>query len=427
MQIRRDYSQPFFSDRRRRRGRGFWLLVFVMGLVIGGGLTYIDSNFFEVQNAALHMVGQGPPPTPFASEWAERGYGLFMAGDIEDAVGMFEQAVILQPTNVDYLYEYGRALIEVGRFADAINVGDEAIDANPRDPRGYAIKARALDLNGESESAIPIGQQGLQVRADFAPLHAALASAYRNIDRYDVALDYAEEAVRLDPLDAGARRVLALNLMWVGQREAAIQQLEEAISINPNLTAPYFELAVLYRSQNEFEMAVATYESILSIDPGNPKANLRLCQVYIQVGQDNRAQGYCEDAITNDPGYADAMATLGWVMYRRRNYEGAIEMFRTCEATGITEETINEDTIRCFYMRGLAHYYLGDEHCDDAWNYLQLSLQLTKRLAPYVQETVDSQIRDGLSGVTTRCTGYIGAPMPTAIPPTPIPPTPIGG
>lgn len=459
MQIRRDYSQPFFSDRRRRRGRGFWLLVFFMGALVGGGLAYIDSNFFQLQNAALHAIGQGPAPTPFASNWAEEGYNRFMAGDMEQAAEMFGSAVRLQPTNVDYLYEYGRALLELARFEEAIAIGDQAINANPRDPRGYAIKARALDLNDQSEAAIPVGQQGLQVRADFAPIHAALASAYRNIDRYDVALDYAEQAIELDPLDANARRIYALNLMWVGRRDEAIEQLEEAIAINPNLTAPYFELAVLYRSQNEFELAVATYETVLTIDPGNPRANLRLCQVYIQIGQDSRAEGYCEDALFNDPNYAEAMSTLGWVMYRRRNYEGAIEQFRTCEQrlsavaaqpgrvtvseTGasllmqvgalsaeepgytIHVDDLNEDTIRCFYMRGLAHYYLGE--CDASWTLLNDSLDMTTGLPQYVADTVGSQIGDGLSGVTARCTGYIGRALPTAIPPTAIPPTPIGG
>ena len=37
------------------------------GELIGGGLVYIDSNFFQIQNSALHMIGQGPPPTPFGN------------------------------------------------------------------------------------------------------------------------------------------------------------------------------------------------------------------------------------------------------------------------------------------------------------------------------------------------------------------------
>lgn len=426
MQIRRDYSQPFFSDRRRKRRRHYWLFVLLFLAAIAGFLFFVDSQFHRLQVMALHMVGQGPEPTPFASTLAEQGYGAFLAGDVELAADLFGRAVAQQPGNVDYLYEYGRMLMENARYAEAIEVGERAIQASPRDPRGYAIKARALDLDDQSEAAIPVGQQGLQVNQNFAPLHAALAGAYRNIDRYDVALDYAEKAVELDPMDATARRTYALALIWVGRREEAIYQLNEAIAINPNLTAPYFELALQYRGENDFEMVVATYEAVLAIEPTNAKANLRLCQVYIQVGQDNRAQGYCEDALALEPDYAEAQSTLGWVRYRRRNYEGAIEMFRQCEANMLrTGEDVNEDTIRCWYMRGLAHYYLGQ--CDDAWNLLQQSLPMLGSLPTYAADTIGGQINSGLSGVTANCTAYLGRAMPTPIPPTAIPPTPIGG
>lgn len=426
MYVRRDYSQPFFSDRRRRRGRGYWLTILLFIAFVAGFLFFVDSNFYQLQVMALTAVGQGPEPTPFASTLAEQGYAAFLAGRVTDAADLFGRAVAQQPTNVDYLYEYARMLIESERYPEAIEIGERAIQAAPRDPRGYAVKARALDLNNESEAAIPVGQQGLQVDSNFAPLYYALASAYRNIDRYDVALDFAEKAVELDPMDATARRVYAFSLIWVGRRDEAIAQLEEAIALNPNLIAPYFELAGQYRGANDFEMVVATYETILTINPGDPKANLRLCQVYIQVGQDNRAQGYCEDALAAQPDYAEAQATLGWVMYRRRNYEGAIEMFEQCTSNlEMRGEEINEDTIRCYYMRGLAHYYLGQ--CDQAWNLLQESLPLAQTLPEYAANTIGGQIRDGLSGVTARCTAYLGRAMPTEIPPTPIPPTPIGG
>lgn len=426
MQIRRDYSQSFFSDRRRRRGRGYWFFVVFFIAILIGFLYFVDTNFYRLQVIALSAVGQGPEPTPFASQFAEEGYTAFLAGDVVRAADLFERAVAQQPTNVDYLYEYGRMLIENARYEEAIEVGDRAIQSSPGDPRGYAIKARSLDLNGESEVAIPIGQQGFQINPNFAPVLAALASAYRNIDRYDVALDYAEQAVLADPMDATARRVYALALIWVGRRDEAIAQLNEAIAINPNLPAPYFELAGQYRGANDFEMVVATYEAVLAINPQDPKANLRLCQVYIQVGQDNRAQGYCEDALTYDPDYAEAQSTLGWVMYRRRNYEGAIQMFRQCETNmAISGETINEDTIRCYYMRGLAHYYLGE--CNDAWTMLSESLPRLSSLPQYAADTIGGQIRAGMSGVTANCSGYAGRSMPTEIPPTAIPPTPIGG
>ncbi|MBK8020168.1 MAG: tetratricopeptide repeat protein [Chloroflexi bacterium] len=436
MQIHRDYSQPFFSQRRRRRGSWRWLLLFI--ILIGGFLFFVDSNFSQLQMVALDMVGQAPTATPFASELATIGMDFFVRGDLETARDYFRRAVMQQPTNVDYLYEYGRILLELGvdaleLFPEAVQVGDAAVQSAPSDPRGYAIKARALDLSGDSANAIPVGQAGLQNDAGFAPLYTALSSAYRNIDRYDVAIDTAERAIELDPLDPSARRVYALALIWVGRRQEALDQLEQAVGLNPNLVAPYFELASMYRAlavtdtaqgQEYYELAIATYEQVIAMQPRNAKAYLRLCEAYTQVGEHRRAQGYCEDALNLRPEYSEAWRALGQTQYPQRNYEGAIESFETCVALQ-SSRPIADQEIECHYLRGLAHYYLGQ--CPDAWEILSDSVNRVRQTSDDPENPVLINSLAGLRLVTENCTGFGGRALPTAIPPTAIPPTPIGG
>jgi tetratricopeptide (TPR) repeat protein len=224
--------------------------------------------------------------------------------------------------------------------------------------------------------------------------------------------------VELDPNDAAARRSYAFALIWVGERDAAIAQLEQAIALNPNLTTPYFELAYQYLNADRPEEAIATYEMILSMQPNNARAYLRLCEAFWRVRDDAQALGYCDDALTTDPNYADAYAQRGQVRYSRRNYEGAIEDFEQCVALG-------SERIECWYIRGLAHYYLGGEDCDDAWTILNESVSIITREG--IGEPVLSNTLAGLRLVTDNCSGYVGRALPTAIPPTAIPPTPIGG
>lgn len=440
MQIHRDYSQPFFSGRRRKRGTWRWLILYV--LLIGGFLFFVDSQFSRLQMVALQAVGQAPPPTPFASELATRGMERYTAGNLLDAANLFSQAVSQQPGNVDYLYEYGRILLDLGGenvnyYAEAITVGDQAINANPNDPRGYALKTRALDLSGSPEQAIPVGQAGLNVDRNFAPLHAALSSAYLSIDRYDVALQEAEEAIRLDPNDPTSRRIYSYSLTWVGRSDEAIEQLEQALALNPNVAGTYFELASQYRVQAqrvEDSMlaverraeAIALYELVLAMQPENARAYLRLCDAYFEARENARAEDYCQEAVNINPEYAAAWASLGQSQYSQRNYESAIESFDQCIATG------NDDhDIRCDYIRGLAHYYLADtpEECQTAWEVLT---QTVNRISPEARVDTNPVYTNTVEGlrlitVSSNCTGFQGRALPTAIPPTAVPPTPIGG
>jgi tetratricopeptide (TPR) repeat protein len=360
----------------------------------------------------------------------------FLAGNLLDSADLLRQAVNQQPQNVDYLYEYGRILLELGNdvpayYEEAVDIGDRAINANANDPRGYALKTRALDLAGDPANAIPVGQAGLNVDRNFAPLYAALSSAYRSIDRYDTALENAERAIELDPLDPASRRIYAYALVWVGRMNEAIDQLEQAVQLNPNLAGPYFELAGLYRARAAqsqdtvlatelYASSIALYEQILAMQPENARAYLRLCDAYFEARENRRASDYCQDAVDINPQYAQAWASLGQTQYSQRNYEGAIESFEQCVALAG-----NDADIRCFYLRGLAHYYLGQ--CDDAWRILSDSVERVRATSDDADNPVLQASQEGLRLVTVSCPAYTSRALPTPIPPTPIPPTPIGG
>lgn len=419
MQIKRDYSQPFFSTRRRSRVTGRFL--FFYGLVIGAFLVFVSAQFGRLQMVALGAVGLAPTPTAFASTWAMQGYDFFLQGKMEEAAAAYGQAVSQEPTNINYIYEYGRTLIELDREANplqnrpksdaelASELGDQAIEVAPQDVRSYTLKAKALVWLDDSQSAIPIALKGYELDSGFASLLAVLARAYTDIGRYQQGLDYGLAAVEADPKSVDAHRGYAIALILVGQRTEAIRELEDAININPNLAAPYFELAGQYKGENRIEDAIAAYEKVMSIQPRNPKGLLRLCETYTQVGQNEQAEGYCDDALQIDENYADAYKARGGVRFRRRNYEGAIEDFQKCLAN-------NSQAIECYYQQGLAYYYIGGPtNCDFAWELLNESLGMQP------EPTIVDIIQTGLQLVTQNCVKYTNQALPTIAVPTVVP------
>lgn len=410
--INRRRRKPLFSARRRGL-RGLPLFLFALLIVSASAglilLTYY--NYEQMRYMALNALGIAPTPTLFASEHARQGINVYNDGQVEAALDEFKLAIDQRPNDINYLYEYGRILIELDQYDEAVPFGDRAIEAAPDDPRGYALKARAL-MWSDPGGAIPTAVSGLEADPDFAPLHAALAIAYTRIGRYAEGLQRGLRATELDPLDSFARRAYSIPLIYTGRSSQAIEQLESAVAINPSLTGPYFELAAQYRAIDVPEMAVGVYRRILDIDGDNAKAYLRLCETYASIGEFITATGFCETALDLNPVYASAWRMLGQLQYSRRNYESSIESFNSCVQFGSTE-------VECYYIRGLAHYFLGQ--CDEAWAVLHESFSYTN------QEPIIETINTGLTNVTVNCPGYENRSLPTPIPPTPIPPTPIGG
>lgn len=422
MRIKRDYSRPFFGSRRRRFPARRLLLA---PLLLVAALALVWSQRGTLEYMALDLVNMAPTPTPFASELATRGAALAQEGDLAGALAQFRLAVEQRPQDLDYLYEYGKLLIELDRAEEVLgeeplhgglSLADRAIELDVGDARGYALKARALVWIDEAADAIPVGTAGLEQNDGFAPLYAALGRAYTRIGRYQQGLDFTQRAVELDPLDVEARRSHAIALIWVGQRYEAINQLESAVALQPRWKGPWFELAAQYLATDQDELAIASYDQILTLDRADKRAFLRLCQAWAKVGRNDQAQGYCQDALDIDPEYAGAWIEIGRAKYTRRNYEGSIEAFEKCVQFG-------SRSIECWYLRGLAHYYLGE--CDDAWTILNEALPMAQLLAE--PGPIIANIREGLRLTTIDCAAYAGAALPTGIPPTPVPPTPIGG
>lgn len=409
MYIRRDYSQPFFRERRRPA-----YLRWVLALIVCAALGYGVYRFVKAPDEMMAMMIttfiSPPTPTPYPSTLAQRANDLYLAGDLEGAAALYQQAAAQRPNDIDYLYEYGQILIDLNRADEALDIADHLIEVHPADVRGPTLKTRALAWMGQYTAAVPIGLAALQINENFAPLYEALSRAYVGSQEWRKGLDYGFEATELAPGDVRARWAYANALMAVGESELAMAELEIAISIHPGFVSPYFELAFLYLAANRDQDAIDTYDRILALQPRNARALLRQCEAYRKVGEFERAVGLCQDAVNADPNYAQAQYRLGQMRYSRREFMEARNAFQACL-------NLQPGSLECKYRLALSHYYIAqtayldcmnvggancntsaiNDECRTAWIMLQESLALAQTLDDVVDDV--EIIREGLSAI----------------------------
>jgi superkiller protein 3 len=376
MYIRRDRSNLHFGSQVRR---GVSRLNLILLLVVVAGAGLVIWQFDAIQGQVAAMFGEPPTPTQSAPAQARQGYTAYLNGNLDAAVAAYAEAVRLDPQNVDYLYEYGHALLLLNRGEEGLDIAERVITADRTDPRGPPLKVGALYQLDRLDEAISVGLAALELGENFAPLYAALVWPYADIGRWNQALDMGEQAVALDPNLMDAYRAYAYALTWVGAREQAAQALEAAIALQPALDFLYFEVAEKYRALDNVQAAIAAYERVLAIKPANTRAMLRLCETYFNLREDVRAEEYCRQALDIDATYADAWRQIGLVYYMQSRYQDAVDAFERCVANGA-------DSIYCYYVRGLAYYYL--HRCDLAVPLLQESLERTQsdRILGFIRE-----------------------------------------
>lgn len=428
MLIRRDYSQPFFGSKRKRRGgrRGL-LLLFLAILGIG---AFVFTQRATLTMAVLNAMGAAPTPTAGPTDLISQARTLRAQGDYSRAAGLYEQALAMNPEAVDWIYEYGLLLIDLENYPAAVEWGDKSIALDSFNPLGYTLKARGLIWGGDAGAAIPIALTGLNVDGQFAPLFAMLGRAYTLSGNFNAGIENAEKGVAIDPGNAESRRALAFALNYAAEYDAATQELETAMVLEPGNVSIAMELAFQYLALNRDQEAIDVYNSVLRMQPRNSRAMLRLCRAYRKVGQFDEALTQCENAARADPTYTAAQFQLGLLRYSEpyRDFAAARGNFEACVQ-------IEPSNVECLFRLGLTHYYLylaggGAELCTSAWDMLNKSRQMAEG-RPNIDATM-ADIQTGMEHVDRDCPGNLGAqvgleglrpavvetPLPTPILPT---------
>lgn len=388
MQIKRDYSRPFFRDPKGHPVRNM-LIAALLGALLGLGIL---SQRPIVEQAVDVLTGAQPTPTPLPAELAMRAGRLVQAGDLAAAETLLAAAVAERPENTAYLYEYGALLIELERYDEAFDLGTQIIDLNPRDARGFALEASSLVWQGQAAAAVPIALSGLELDPRFASLHAALTRAYVDMSRWDEGLDMGERGLSMNPNDANLARAYAYALQSVGAYEDAMSYLERSMELRPTYLPTQFELAGLYLSRDRDQDAIDLYDRILSIEPRHARALLRQCLAYRKVGQFARALGFCEDSAASDGSAPETLFQLGQLYYRERRFEESRDAFQQC-----VDHDSGAYGLSCLYRLALSHYYTGS--CDTGRQLLQESLVIAQ--AREDSASAVDNIRQGLTAIAS--------------------------
>lgn len=399
MQIKRDYTQPFFRQPRRRRLRSLLFVAVLLALLITAFIWQWD-----LFAATVTSLGAPPPtPTPRPSQRAARATQLIIENDLLAAEAELARAVAERPRSIAFLYAHGSLLIELERYDEALELGAAITDLDARDERGFALQAAALTWQGQPALAIPIALSGLELNPRYTPLHAALTRAYVDTDRWTEALETGERGLSVNPDDADLIRAYAYALQSVGSYNEAINYLQRAIELRPTYLPTHFELAGLFLARDENSSAIDLYNRVLSIDPRNARGMLRLCLAYRKVGEFARALGFCKDSVENNPSDPAAQFQLGLLHYRERQFNESRAAFQQC----LTHDDGIYD-LSCRYRLGLSHYYTGD--CTRGWSLLRESLALAQANG---DEATTRNVLQGLAAIESdpACVDDAAAPV----------------
>ncbi len=359
-----------------RKRRSSPVRVLILLVLIAAGIYVLVWRRELIQSI---QVGPTPTPTPTAGDVMKQAHDLYLAGDLDAAIGKYSEAAALDPTDPMPYVWWSHLLTLRERTSEAIEKARLAVGIAPDSAQALAALCMALDWDApigdeaQLQEALSACLSAADLDPAYAEAQAYLAEVYADLGQTSQAVETARLAVALDDSSVFAHRDLGYALEKQRKYQEAVAQYQRASQLQPRLSQPYIDLGRIHTSNNHSQAALAAYEKATVVDPKGAYAFDQLGQAYFQAQDYQRALVVFQKANEADPNYAPAYGQLGLTYYVLHNYEQAIEAFKKAFDLGASK-------LEYYYELGLAYAYL--DRCDEARPWLEKAVELEPNAEP---------------------------------------------
>jgi len=275
-------------------------------------------------------------------------------GQLDDAAAIFRDQLKNSPDSAEACIALGIILRQQKNNAEARQVLERARQLAPANPLPL-IQLVDLDLGERDfEGAHRLVQDQLKATPNVALAHFLEGKIWATEGKWDPAEASLTKVLSLNPNFGDAYTLLASVYTASNKTADAVRQLEIVAARTPNNPRTLMSLAVLYEKLKDFDKARERYEKLLEITPDFAPALNNLAYIYVQqLHQPDRAYQLAQKARGLQPGDGSIADTLGWVLYKKRDYKQAIALF-----TEAVTKSPNDAEIQ--YHLGMCHYMMGD-------------------------------------------------------------------
>ena len=296
---------------------------------------------------------------------------------LDDGTSLLERAVEQAPGNALILTNLGVALAEQRRWAEAEEVYRRAIAAGKADAAGHSNLANALLNQRKYEEAAVAYRESLRQNPHQAAAQLRLGIALRELGRKNAATDCFQQVVIIAPNSVLGHYNLGHTLMETGRAHEALPHCQRAVALKPEAAWTHSSLASTLAELNRIEEASASFERATTLDPD-------LLDAWMARGAFHQRLGALDDAekcfrrALDDPKHAPLAFRALTVMNRiDRDGTEVRQMHQLLE----TSELDDSQRSQLHFALGAIDDRQGDT--DSAFHHFQRANDLWPKTEPY--------------------------------------------
>jgi len=334
--------------------------------------------FFVLGSVSYNALAQQDGTQQSASDYIQRGWDCYEAGDIDAAIENFEAAKKLEPDMYSILEDLAFAYFSRGNYSAAIENYSQAIqirrDLEDDDPLVYDARGKAYYNLGNYDSAIADFSQAIRLDADDPLYWNNRGEIYRSKGDYESAIDDFIKAIELNGKYTGALNNLGLAYYGLGENDKAIENFSRVIELDKQHPQAWNNRGSAYLEKEEYDRAIADFTQALSFDTNYEYAIVysNRSRAYLGKKDYQKALEDCERALKINPDFTPAINNKAQTYREMGDYRKAIEEYRLCLEKTQASININDVSVYAWYLAGQVYkefpYLKGDIKTQAFWS-----------------------------------------------------------
>lgn len=235
-----------------------------------------DNSTF-LQLARQHLQKAIKTDKPAATHFYAVAQAEFLAASYQLSLSACQKCLRLAPDNYEALILLAEIWLRLKRPQESFQAAKQALKLSKQREEGWTLAARAAIEAGKSDEAIKLLELYLKISKDrlVGPLvYILLAGVFLNTNEPEQALEQVEQAqARLKALNMGAGAgfvvLRARILRRLNRQVEALEYYQQALRLNPQNARVQAELGELLLEQEKSEEALRVFRQAQQLEPHN--------------------------------------------------------------------------------------------------------------------------------------------------------------
>jgi tetratricopeptide (TPR) repeat protein len=305
--------------------------------------------------------------------------------DYEKSEYYYLEGLKRNPNNRDIMNYLSATYLQQKKYDEAVDILVRLAESGEDKNVWYRV-GKIYSTMYEYDNAIDAFDRAIELDNDFFDAYSEAGLLYYDeLQAYEQAIPYLEEAARINPDDENLQTKLARCYIQTNRLDSAIQQYKTVIKDQPNRLSSYYNLARAYRLTGQKDLALETLLQIQEKDETNPRLYFSLADAYLTLENHDEAIKSANQAIALNPDIYEPYLILAQI-YQATGYKKYENYLRIEEEA---TKAYGKEADRLVQQRDKVK---GEAHADFVKSETNLNLAKEKTTSSSVLKDIDRRM-----------------------------------